>query len=358
MKSLMYNRIVWLVLIVGLIGSVGWSAVLVGPAEAAAPEGDAECAPAAQATEGADKCGGMMSEGMMAQGADKGGMMGEGMMAQGADNGGMMGEGMMAKGADKGGMMSEGMMAQGADKGGMMSEGMMAKGADKGGMMGEGMMAQGGMMAQDVQHQHDMMSAGLETESLPEPWGKSYLVDPQRVLESFLADLNPELKGGTIVDFGKEYYAEAVEKTTGVGAYEVIINRNTGAVYPAKGVNVDWNLKYSTVGTAVTLQDEIADPPRSTISKAKAVEIAGQYLAEEQIELSLDDNARQFYGYYSLTALDAGKPVGILSVNGFNGRVVYRAWVSGVPSPKLDTGPAEPPADAGDSHNAHHPPEG
>ena len=103
-----------------------------------------------------------------------------------------------------------------------------------------------------------MMGGGKpEAPAYEAPWGQSYwaisLDDVRRVSDAFLADLDPNLTTGEVLDFDTHFFAEAVEKDTGIGAYELMINfkDGKGTVLPALGPNQEWNSKYDTTGTAV-----------------------------------------------------------------------------------------------------------
>ena len=51
-----------------------------------------------------------------------------------------------------------------------------------------------------------------------------------------------------VMEFSENFYAEVEEKSTGVHAFELVIDRYTGAVYPEPGPNMMWNTKYGHMG--------------------------------------------------------------------------------------------------------------
>jgi hypothetical protein len=100
-----------------------------------------------------------------------------------------------------------------------------------GGMMGNGLMG-GGMMG------------GYGSASL---YGVKPLTiqDAQKAVESYLAGLsNDDLELGEVMVFDNQAYAIILEKSTGVGAFEVLVDPVTLAVYPELRPNMMWNLKY------------------------------------------------------------------------------------------------------------------
>lgn len=147
---------------------------------------------------------GMMKEGKGGKcGMKKDGGMG-GMMGEGEDGGcGMM-------------KMMEGMMGEG----GMMSGGME-------GMMG-GMMS-GGMMGSPV----DATTAPISIDKAAEA-ARKYVADQG----------NGDLKVTRILEFTNGFYARVGEQSTGTGAYELMIDRNSGAVSRTMGPGMMLNKKY------------------------------------------------------------------------------------------------------------------
>ena len=47
-----------------------------------------------------------------------------------------------------------------------------------------------------------------------------------------------------VMEFDNNFYAVVTEKSTGVGAFELLVNRYTGFVHPEPGPNMMWNTKY------------------------------------------------------------------------------------------------------------------
>ena len=68
---------------------------------------------------------------------------------------------------------------------------------------------------------------------------------PLKAVEAYLADLgNDDLEVAEIMVFDNNSYAIVVEESTGIGAFELLVDPATKAVYPEYGPNMMWNLKY------------------------------------------------------------------------------------------------------------------
>jgi hypothetical protein len=163
--------------------------------------------------------------------------------------------------------------------------------------------------------------------------------DAQKAVESYLSGLsNDDLVLGEVMIFDNQAYAIVVEKSTGVGAFEVLVDPVTLAVYPEPGTNMMWNLKYGMmVGYSGTGDSMIgggmmggAQAPNLTaempVSEEQALKSAQQYLDASLPGAKVEDEADAFYGYYTIDIQRDGKIVGMLSVNGYNSQVFLHAW--------------------------------
>ncbi len=192
--------------------------------------------------------------------------------------------------------------------------------------------------------------------------GKDIGVDAARkATTDFLASLNnPDLTPTDLWKFtNTPYYAVITEKSTGRGAFEILVDRVSGRVYPEMGPNMMWNLKYGSAwghgmrsmmtgragspggilgpqrgidgmmggtggGTAAAPSSN--DGATMTISEANARARADSFLKTNASGFTIGPKALAFYGYYNFSVLNGGKPYGILSVNGYSGQVWFHAW--------------------------------
>jgi hypothetical protein len=198
------------------------------------------------------------------------------------------------------------------------------------GMMGSGMMG-GGMMGGGMMGGSGSASLyGVKPLSIQEA---------QKAIESYLSGLsNDDLDLCEVMIFDNQAYAIVVEKSTGVGAFEVLVDPVTRAVYPEPGPNMMWNLKYGMMtGYAgagggmmgggmmggARVPNLTAEMP---VSEEGALKSAQQYLDASLPGVKVEDEADAFYGYYTIDIQRDGKIVGMLSVNGYNSQVFLHTW--------------------------------
>src|SRR4030066_2492978 len=126
-----------------------------------------------------------------------------------------------------------------------------------------------------------------------------------------------------IMEFSQNFYIEILEKDTGIGAMELLVDKSSGAIFPEYGPNMMWNLKYG-MHSRMSLSRSSKDMP---IEKDEALDIAGKYLAKINTGESAGSDIVKFYGYYTIhTETENGEVAGMLSVNGFTGQVWYHNW--------------------------------
>ncbi len=169
----------------------------------------------------------------------------------------------------------------------------------------------------------------------------------KQVVESYLKGMNnSDLELKEIMIFDNNAYARITEKSTGIGAMELLVDPATLSVFPEYGPNMMWNLKYGHMGgSGMTL----APAPRAgvggrngmmggynsnpgsvsatmTVTSEQALKITQQYLDQQFPGYQAAEDADPFYGYYTIDIMKDGKPTGMLSVNGFSGQVFLHTW--------------------------------
>ena len=55
---------------------------------------------------------------------------------------------------------------------------------------------------------------------------------------------NPDLAVTQVEEYSLNLYVQISEKSTGIGAFEMIVDKYTGSIYPEMGPNMMWNTKY------------------------------------------------------------------------------------------------------------------
>ena len=130
-----------------------------------------------------------------------------------------------------------------------------------------------------------------------------------------------DLQIAEIMEFSKNFYIEVVEKDTGLGAVELLLDKNTGTIFPEYGPNMMWNTKY---GMHMRSNQIDAD---MHVSEAEAIQQGEKYLNENSISEFIGEEADRYHGYYTIhTITGDGDTAGMLSVNGSTGQVWYHSW--------------------------------
>ena len=196
-------------------------------------------------------------------------------------------------------------------------------------------------------------SGGITGQGYGAPgWGAggdvASLTDARAAVERAVGSYgNPDLKVTEVMEFANNYYAEVREKDTGIGAMELLVDKNTGQVYPEPGPNMMWNAKYGMMsgsrgmggmmgsngggmmGSPVDLSVDSSAQGNAgnkmPINPEGAREIADDYLDRVSPGTQAGE-AETFYGYYTLHTERDGRIIGMLSVNGYSGEIWYHSW--------------------------------
>lgn len=210
--------------------------------------------------------------------------------------------------------------------------------AGVGGMMGNGTGGSGGMMGGSNSGYGGMMGTCDPSTMMGSngfggmmggwaqgsPIGKTITMDQaQKDVQQYIDRLsNKNLSIDEIIEFQQNYYAIVNDKSTGHGAFEVLVNKVTGAVFPEFGPAMMWNTAYGMMGHVSGYQ-QTSGP--MTITPTKAEQIAQTWLATNQPGATTE-TADQFPGYYTVHFLKNGKVAGMLSINGYSEQVWYHTW--------------------------------
>ena len=148
--------------------------------------------------------------------------------------------------------------------------------------------------------------------------------DAFSISERYLASLNrPDLAIGEIMEFEQNFYVVYFEKSTEIGAFEMLIDKGTGRIFPEYGPNMMWNAKYGHGG----MMGGWSQTPSGQMSIDHDV---ATFMAQEFLEHSYPgttaEDLHPFYGYYTIHVMKDGETYGMLSVNGVDGGVWYHNW--------------------------------
>jgi hypothetical protein len=172
--------------------------------------------------------------------------------------------------------------------------------------------------------------------------------DAATIAQNYLNQIgNPNLTVKTIQEYTNTYYVQIVEKDTGFGAFELAVDKVTGAVVPMQGPTMMWDTKYGVVG-ANTMMGYLATGYsgyggmmgrggmmnwlRGTptiampISLSQAQTNAQQYLNTNYPGTTVGATTT-YYGYYTMQIVDSnGGIVGMVGINGATGQVMDYTW--------------------------------
>lgn len=149
----------------------------------------------------------------------------------------------------------------------------------------------------------------------------------ESIAERYLDSLNDQDLGiDEIMEFEYNFYAIYYEKSTGIGAFEMLIDKGTGSIFPEYGPNMMWNTKYGHGGMMgggmMGTPSQSASMP---VGEEEALNFAQEFLDRVYPGAEAEDPHR-FYGYYTIHTSRDGEILGMLSVNGYDGRVWYHNW--------------------------------
>jgi hypothetical protein len=157
---------------------------------------------------------------------------------------------------------------------------------------------------------------------------------------TYLAALNnSDIKIAEVMVFDNNAYVRVVEQSTGIGAFELLVNPSTLAVTPEPGPNMMWNLKYAglnhanmmgggygMMGNSLSSSTPASVSSTMPVTSAQALQAAQTYLNTALPGTQTAADADPFYGYYTIDILRDGKIIGMLSVNGYNSQVFLHTW--------------------------------
>jgi len=164
--------------------------------------------------------------------------------------------------------------------------------------------------------------------------------------ENYLANLNdPDLEIAEIMVFDNNGYVIVKEASTGIGAFELLVDSASQNAYPEHGPNIYSGLNHENMmgeqgngmmnggmmgngnnmmqGWSNTTPENLT--AEMDVTPEQAVEIAQNYL-DANIAGATTEHPMQFYGYYTLDFEKDGKAAGMLSVNGYSGQVFLHTW--------------------------------
>lgn len=177
----------------------------------------------------------------------------------------------------------------------------------------------------------DAPSAGSEYEApcLAPPavaatTGETLTIEQAReAVEEYISEYYGDgLEVEEVMEFSLNFYAIVEERDTGIGAMELLIDKDSGAVAPEYGPNMMWNTKYGMHGGMMGYRGAEV----MTVSPEEALTLAQRWLDTYRPGNLTESHADPFYGYYTIHTLKDGEVSGMLSVHGGTGQVWYHNW--------------------------------
>jgi len=168
--------------------------------------------------------------------------------------------------------------------------------------------------------------------------------------EDYLQSLDYEaLEIVEVMIFDNHAYVEVEDPALDMGAFELLVDPVTKAVFLEYGPSMMWNVEYGMMGSqsrgvvggmmggwrggmggmmggSGAIAPGTFDPATLSVTAEEAGQIAGEYLGQYRPGQTVDGHAEIFPGYYTLHTLENGEIVGMLSVNGYTGQVWYHTW--------------------------------
>ncbi len=137
-------------------------------------------------------------------------------------------------------------------------------------------------------------------------------------VQSYVTSAGSNFEVAEIMEFSNNFYAAVLEKDTGKGAFELLVDPFSGDVFPEYGPNMMWNVKYGTMGNGSSPQNTLSfDQAHADAQKALDAQVPGA---------QVEPDGYTFYGYYTFDYKVDGQIAGMLSVNGFDGQTWLHTW--------------------------------
>jgi hypothetical protein len=212
------------------------------------------------------------------------------------------------------------------------------------------MMRQGGMTGGWRGAPQDMMGGNLWNRT--EEGERLTVGEAMGAAEQYLQAAGYDgLEVAEVMIFDNHAYVEVEDSERGIGALELLVDPASKAAFLEFGPSMMWNVEYGMMGSQGgryggmmagwrggmgwvmrrwSPSTEAFDPESLSVTPEEAVQIAEDYLREAFPDLTVDDHAELFPGYYTLHTLENGEVEGMLSVSGYTGEVWVHTWHGGL----------------------------
>jgi len=146
------------------------------------------------------------------------------------------------------------------------------------------------------------------------------------IARNYVASINnPDLAVKEIEEYTANFYVQVAEKSTGIGAFELLVDKYTGSIYPEMGPNMMWNTKYGMMRGGI-LGGIFGAPTATMPVNATAAKAYAQQFLNAYYPGTVAEEVFAFYGYYHVMVQLNGNDYGMLSVNGYTGQGWFHTW--------------------------------
>jgi hypothetical protein len=149
--------------------------------------------------------------------------------------------------------------------------------------------------------------------------GVNDIEQAEHIVEKYLVELGNDFEIEEIMEFSNHFYIIVQEESTGVNAFELLVDRYRGSISYEPGPNMMWNQKYGHMGM-------VTNPNASMPIDVQGASVYAQEWVDRNYSGAGVEELKAFYGYYTMDVSRNGQIFGMLSVNGFTGEVWYHSW--------------------------------
>lgn len=144
------------------------------------------------------------------------------------------------------------------------------------------------------------------------------IVQAKQSADQFLAG-SSDLRVAEIEEYANNFYVRVQEKISGINAFELLVDKFSGAVAREPGPDMMWNTKYGMMGFGR------APTAKMPVTADQAAEYAQRWLDANILGAKVQ-TPDTYYGFYTIDISLNGSTYGMLSVNGYLGDVWYHTW--------------------------------
>ncbi|MFQ6039454.1 MAG: cohesin domain-containing protein [Candidatus Poribacteria bacterium] len=178
----------------------------------------------------------------------------------------------------------------------------------------------------------------LKTLGTEEVVGEEVNVEKAKeIAQEYLSSLNfPDLITGELVEYSRSFVVKYQEKSTGRYAFDVLVDKRDGRIYPAMGPTMGWDTKYGHAdgmigGMQGGMMGNLFGDMRINLDEAQS--LTQRFLAQNNLQMTLKtDHLHLYHGFYEFHCEKDGEPAYLIAVNGYTGQVFYETWLGQIVS--------------------------